>query len=249
MRNASKYISQTIESVMAQSFTSWELIVVDDASTDGGKCKNIVNEYSKKDSRIKLLCLQKNKGSSGARNEGLKIVQGRYLSFLDSDDIWHTDYLSTMYNHIQQNTIPKVAVYYCGYRRMDDDCKKSILPDYKDPGVKTVKKLLHHCPIFPSISIFDTSCLKEKVFFREELHSLRDDYVYVLDILMQGFVALGFEDILVDYRMRSDSITASKKKMITPQWNVYRKVYHLNFFTSCIYLFSWAVNGLKKYHR
>lgn len=249
MRNASKYIAQTVDSVMAQSFTNWELIVVDDASTDGGKSVKIVEKYVEKDSRIKLLCLTHNKGSSGARNEGLKIIQGRYLAFLDSDDIWHPDYLSTMYDHIQKNTVPNAAIFYCGYRRMDDDCKKSILSDYKEPGVKTARSLFFHCPIFPSISIFDTACLKEKVFFREELHSLRDDYVYVLDILKQGFVALGYDDILVDYRMRSDSITASKKKMIVPQWNVYRKIYHLNFFVSCIYLLSWAWNGFRKYRK
>ena len=70
MRNASKYIAQTVDSVMAQSFTNWELVVVDDASTDGGKSVKIVENYVEKDSRIKLLCLTHNKGSSGARNAG-----------------------------------------------------------------------------------------------------------------------------------------------------------------------------------
>lgn len=247
MKNASKFVSETLNSLFLQSFTDWEAIVVDDCSTDGGKSTDIVIDFQKRTDKISLVQLKTSKGSSGARNEGLKRAKGRFIAFIDADDIWHPEYLETMYNRIQQCDVSNAAVYYCGYRRMNDDCTKTILKDYAAPGVKTYKNLIHHCPIFPSITIVDTSKLKESVQFREELKSIRDDYVYLLDILRQDLVAVGYEDVLVDYRMRADSVTASKRKMIKPQWQVYRKALKLNLFQSIYYELCWAVNGIKKY--
>lgn len=242
-------ISKTIDSVLAQDFTSWEMIIVDDASPDGGAGCRIVESYAQRDSRIRLIASKVNKGSSGARNEAMRNAKGRYFAFLDSDDIWHEDYLSTMKMHIDDCTDETVAVFFSGYRRMDSTCSKEILPPYEAAGIKDFKKLLYHCPIFPSAAVVDTERLSEKVFFREELKSLRDDYVFWLDILKQGKVCMGYDDILVDYRMRDDSMTSSKLNMIKPQWKIYRSVLHLNFFRSVFYLFSWALNGVKKYKK
>lgn len=247
MKNGSEFISETLNSLLSQSFSDWEAIVVDDCSTDGGKSIGIVIDFQKRTSKISLVELKTGKGSSGARNEALKRVKGRYIAFLDADDIWHSDYLQTMYNHIQNSKIENAAIYYCGYRRMNEGCTEAILQDYKAPGIKTYKKLLYHCPMFPSITIVDTHKLKSPVCFREELKSLRDDYVYLLDILKQGLVGVGFEDVLVDYRMRANSLTASKTKMIKPQWRVYREVLKMNFFQSLFYELLWGLNGVKKY--
>ena len=242
-------VSATIKSVLAQSFTDWEMIIVDDCSPDEGKGAAVVKSFAERDSRIRLIQLKENKGSSGARNEALKKAEGRYWAFLDSDDLWHTDYLSVMKKHIDECTEEKAAVYFSGYRRMNSLCSQSILPDYSNEGIKDFKTLLYHCPIFPSAAIVDSSKLKEKVYFREELKNLRDDYVFWLDIVRQDLVCIGYSDILVDYRMRDDSLTASKKKMIKPQWNIYRKVLHFNVFKSFFYLMSWALNGVKKYQK
>lgn len=242
-------VGRTIESVLAQNFTDWEMIIVDDASPDDGAGCNVVQSYAEKDSRIKLITAKVNKGSSGARNEAMRNAQGRYFAFLDSDDIWHPDYLSVMKDNIEKTDVKNVAVYFCGYRRMDSSCEKELLPPYVFKGTRTFKQLLRHCPIFPSAAIVDTSKLKEKIFFREELKALRDDYVYWLDILQQGFVSYGYDDILVDYRMRDDSMTASKTKMIKPQWRIYREILHYNPIKSLFYLFTWGMNGLKKYKR
>lgn len=247
MKNAAAFVRDTVDSVLAQSYTNWEMFIVDDCSTDKGKSVAIINDYAEKDSRIHLIKLSKGRGSSGARNEGLKYINGRYLALLDSDDIWHPEYLQTMLNHINENTVENAAIFFCGYKRLNDDCSEQLRPDYVCPGVKTYKKLLHHCPLFPSITVIDTSKLKESVRFKEELKNLRDDYVFLLDILKQGFVAVGYSDILVDYRMRKNSLTSSKKKMIKPQWKVYRDVLHLGFFKSCYFLLCWGLNGIKKY--
>ena len=81
----------------------------------------------------------------------------------------------------------------------------------------------------------------------QALKALRDDYAYWLEIMKDGLTAFGYNDVLVDYRMRDDSMTASKTKMIKPQWNIYRKVLKMNVFASAYYLFCWGINGLLKY--
>lgn len=240
-------VGATIESVLSQTFTDWEMIIVDDASPDDGAGCAVVRSYDEKDSRIKLIAASVNKGSSGARNTAMRAATGRYFSFLDSDDIWHADYLATMKKHIDECRDESVAIYFSGYRRMDSTCTKVVLPDYACAQKKDFSALLYHCPIFPSAAIVDSSRLKSSVFFREELKALRDDYVYWLDIMKQGLCAQGYADILVDYRMRDDSMTASKTKMIKPQWRIYREVLGVNLFKSAFYLFSWGINGLKKY--
>lgn len=247
MYKGAALVGNTIKSVLAQTFTDWEMIIVDDCSPDGGEGCRVVEELAAKDARIKLIAAKVNKGSSGARNEAMRMATGRYFAFLDSDDIWKPDYLQTMLALIESDNIENAAIYFCGYRRMDEMCADEILPPYSCKGIFDFKRLLRHCPIFPSATILDANKLKEKVFFREELRALRDDYVFWLDIMGQGLCAVGFPEILVDYRMRRDSVTASKWKMVKPQWKIYRDVLHFNFFKSAFYLCSWAVNGVKKY--
>lgn len=87
MWNGAALVGATIESVLAQTFTDWEMIVVDDASPDGGAGCRAVEEFSARDARIRLIASKINKGSSGARNEAIRVASGRYLAFLDSDDI------------------------------------------------------------------------------------------------------------------------------------------------------------------
>lgn len=252
MYKGAALVGDTIKSVLSQTFADWEMIIVDDCSPDDGAGCRVVEEFAAKDARIKLIVAKENKGSSGARNEAMRIASGRYFAFLDSDDIWHPDYLQTMLSLMDSfessaDGIENAAIYFCGYRRMDEMCALEILQPYSCTGVFDFKRLLRHCPIFPSAAIVDTNKLKKKVFFREELRALRDDYVFWLDIMGQGLCAVGFPEILVDYRMRRDSVTASKWKMVKPQWKIYRDVLHFNFFKSAFYLCSWAVNGVKKY--
>lgn len=247
MYKGASLVAKTIESVLSQTYKNWEMIIVDDCSPDGGAGADVVQKYADKDSRIKLIHAKINRGSSGARNQAMEVAKGQYFAFLDSDDIWHSDYLSTMMNHISDNKDDSVAIYFCSYRRMNSACTQELLKPYIFEGKRTFKQLLRHCPIFPSAAIVDTAKLPKKVFFREELKALRDDYVYWLDIMKGGLCAFGYSDVLVDYRMRDDSMTASKTKMIKPQWNIYRKVLRMNMFKSMWYLFCWGINGLMKY--
>lgn len=247
MYNGAAVIGETIESVLAQSYRKWEMIVVDDRSPDGGAGADVVQSYSDKDSRIHLIRAMVNRGSSGARNQAMEAAHGQYFAFLDSDDIWHPEYLSTMMRYIEECKDESIAIYFSSYRRMNSACDAELLNPYIFEGKRTYKQLLRHCPIFPSAAIVDASKLPGKIFFNEGLKALRDDYAYWLEIMKDGLCAFGYRDVLVDYRMREDSMTASKTKMIKPQWNIYRNVLKMNFFSSVWYLFCWGINGLLKY--
>jgi glycosyltransferase involved in cell wall biosynthesis len=250
MYNGAALVGATIDSVLRQTCGNWEMIVVDDCSPDGGAGADIVDGYSKGDPRVKIIRSPQNRGSSGARNLAMEYARGRYIAFLDSDDIWDADYLERMLTHICDNRDDTVAIYFCGYRRKDSACANELLPPYSSPGKKDYGKMLRHCPIFPSASILDTRKLTQKARFNEELRNLRDDYVFWLNIMKtQGLTAMGYGDILVDYRMRDDSLTASKKKMVGPQWNIYRNVLGMSAVKSAFYLLTWAVNGVIKYRR
>jgi glycosyltransferase involved in cell wall biosynthesis len=249
MYKGAAFIAETIESVIHQKEKNWEMIIVDDCSPDGGIGAGIVKKYAKTEKRIKFIQLHENRGASGARNEAMRNTRGRYYAFLDADDIWDSDYLEIMLKHISANKNEKATIFYSGYRRVNAGCSREILPPYNCAGVRDFHAMLFHCPIFPSAAILDTSKLKEKIFFREELRNLRDDWVFWLDVMKDGLVAIGYTDILASYRMHDDSVTASKRKLIKPQWNVYRHILGLNKFKSFYYLCSWALNGIMKYRR
>jgi glycosyltransferase involved in cell wall biosynthesis len=250
MYKGAELVGKTIDSVLKQTVEDWEMVVVDDCSPDNGDGIAAVKKYSDNDPRIKIIPSPTNRGSSGARNIAMENASGRLYAFLDADDIWDEDYLERMKRHIDDNDDETAAIYFCGYRRKDSKCLQEILPPYKSVGKKDYKKMLYHCPIFPSASILDTHKLKEKVWFNENLKNLRDDYVFWLNIMKgQGLTAVGYGDVLVDYRMRDDSLTASKKKMIIPQWNIYRKILKMGLLRSTFYLASWAINGVFKYRR
>ena len=105
--NGAKYLSETIESVINQTYENWEMIIVDDGSKDDSA--EIAAGYSQKDPRIKLIC-QSNAGSAAARNNGISHAEGRYIALLDADDLWHPDFLEKQLSFIKQK---KAVCVYC----------------------------------------------------------------------------------------------------------------------------------------
>ena len=116
MYKGAALVGETIESVIAQNYQNWEMIIVDDCSPDDGAGINIVNEYKEKDSRVRLIASKENKGSSGARNIALKEAQGRYIAFLDSDDLWHPDFLERQIDFMKEKD---ASLVFSSYRRID----------------------------------------------------------------------------------------------------------------------------------
>lgn len=244
MYKGAAFVGETIESVLAQNYQNWEMIIVDDCSPDGGAGIKEVNKYTS-DKRIKLIESKENRGSSGARNIALKQASGRYIAFLDSDDIWHPYFLDKQIAFMQENDAPLV---FSSYRRIDETTKEELLSPFIVPKKVNYKSLLKTCPIFPSTAIYDTKKVS-KIYFNEQLGSMRDDYVYWLTMFKTIENGYGNPEVLVDYRLRKSSVTGNKKKVIKPQWNVLRKVEKVGLIRSAYYLSCWAIISYFKYRK
>lgn len=245
MYKGAAFVGETIESVQKQTYKNWEMIIVDDCSPDEGVGIKVVKEYLKNDQRVKLVESKVNKGSSGARNIALKQAKGQFIAFLDSDDIWHPNFLETQLEFMKRK---EASLVFSSYRRIDEITKEEILSPFLVPEKVNYRSLLKTCPIFPSTAIYDVNKCG-KYFFNEEMGSLRDDYVYWLAMMKKIDFAYGNKEILVDYRLRKSSVTANKKKVIYPQWRVLREVEKLPFFSCLYYLCCWAVISYFKYRK
>lgn len=245
MYKGAAFVGDTIRSVKAQSYENLEMIIVDDHSPDGGEGIAEVKRHAVGDSRIVLVESSSNRGSSGARNIALERARGRYIAFLDSDDIWHPDFLDKQLRFMHDKD---AALVFSSYRRIDENTKEEILRPFIVPKTVTYKSLLHSCPIFPSTAVYDTR-KTPKILFNEELGSMRDDYVYWLRMLKDIDCAYGNPEILVDYRMRKSSVTGNKVKVIKPQWNVLYKVEKIGLLRSLYNICCWAWISYFKYRR
>ncbi len=245
MYKGAAFVGETIQSVQAQSYRNWEMIIVDDCSPDNGAGIAEVEKYSKNDSRIKLIASKQNRGSSGARNIALKEAKGRYIAFLDSDDIWHSDFLEKQIAFMAEKD---ASLVFSSYRRIDEITKMELLRPFIVPKRISYSSLLKTCPIFPSTAIYDTA-KTPKIYFNEQMGSMRDDYIYWLTMFKNIEYGYGNEEILVDYRMRKSSVTGDKKKVIKPQWNALYKVEKLGFLRSVYYLMCWAWISYFKYRK
>lgn len=235
--NGERYISDAIKSVISQTYQDWELLIIDDNSTDNSV--SVIESFTKKDVRIKLFHTEKSTGFPATpRNIGIKQAQGRYISFLDCDDVWLPTKL--------EKQIPllngKNAICYSYYEKIAEngDRTNRIL---KFPPFTTYKKLLKTCVIGNLTGIYDTQ-LVGKVY-QKEIH--QEDYVMWLDILHKSDKAICCEENLALYRLSSNSVTSSKLKIFQWQWNTYRKELKFNFFYSCWLYICYAIHGFLKF--
>ena len=244
MYKGAAFVGETIQSVLAQNYKNWEMIIVDDCSPDGGAGIREVKKFTE-DPRIILVESKDNRGSSGARNIALQKAKGRFIAFLDSDDIWHPDFLEKQMAFMRAKNAPLV---FSSYKRIDENTKEELLRPFIVPSKINYKSLLKTCPIFPSTAIYDTT-KTPKILFNEKLGSMRDDYVYWLQMFKDIEYGYGNPEILVDYRMRKSSVTGNKKKVIKPQWNVLRKVENIGLLPSLYYMTCWAWISYFKYKK
>ncbi len=237
--NGAKYISETIDSVLAQTYENWEMIIVDDGSKDNSA--EIVREYMTNDSRIKLL-QQANAGSAAARNNGIRECDGQYIALLDADDLWEPEFLAEQTAFMQAND---AVCVYCSYRCINENSEEILNPVICQPEI-TTKDMMVTNYIGCLSGLYD--CTRHgKVFLREELKSMRDDYAYWLDIVKLEDKAYGNQKLLARYRVLANSTTGNKKKLIKKQWRFYRDYLKLGVFKSACNLFRWGMMGLKKY--
>jgi glycosyltransferase involved in cell wall biosynthesis len=232
--NSDKYIASTIESVLSQSFSDFELIIVDDKSTDDSV--SVVNSFVEKDSRVKLVQLSENSGAAIARNKGIELARGRYIAFLDSDDRWLPEKLAKQLAFMQEKDI---AFSYTAYEKINESGERAGYVGV--PERVSYSDLLKVCSIGCLTAMYDTEKLG-KVYM--PLIRKRQDLGLWLRILKKVPYAYGVNEILAQYQLRSDSISANKCSAAQYTWRLYRDVEKLNFFAASYYFSNYAVLGL-----
>ena len=236
--NAEKYIKDTIESVIAQTYTNWEIIIVDDASKDN--TVNIIKNYQLKDRRIKLISLEKNQGVANARNTAIKNAKGQYVAFLDADDVWEKEKLVVQIKFMQDNN---VTFSYHAYKLFDLSNQKQ--KEIFVPKSLNYKELLKGNTTGSCLTVCLDRKIVNHIYFPKEKH---EDYICWLNILKQyDITAFGINKVLGTYRIGKKSISSNKLKSAVWNWNVYRKSQKLSMIESLYYMYFYIINGLKKY--
>ena len=177
--NAADYIVETIESVLAQTYTSWEMLIVNDCSQDN--TAEIVQSYAAKDKRIKLISLQQNSGAAAARNTAIQNAKGRYIAFLDSDDLWKKEKLQKQIEFMQQNGY---AFTYTSYEHFKE-VKENIQNQVQIPKSLNYKQALKGNKIGCLTVMLDRKQIAN-IHFTTQKH---EDYILWLNILKQGWNA------------------------------------------------------------
>ena len=234
--NGSRYVAETIESVLAQTYENWEMLIIDDGSKDNSA--EIIEKYAEKDKRIRLI-QQPNGGSANARNHGIREAQGQYIALLDADDLWKTDFLAEQISFMK---VKNTLCVYSSYDRIDENSKEMLSPLCCKPSV-SYKDMLVRNYIGCLTGLYDCS-RHGKIYLHEELKSIRDDYAYWLDVVKASGVAYGNQKVLAKYRVLSNSTTGKKKKLIMAQYKFYRNYLKLNPCTSLFNTIRWGIAGL-----
>ncbi|MGN0243020.1 MAG: glycosyltransferase family 2 protein [Lachnospiraceae bacterium] len=230
--NCADYIGETIESVQAQTYKYWELIIVDDNSTDD--TWQIVEEYCETDSRIKYKRLKENSGAAIARTEAMKLAEGQYIAFCDSDDLWMPEKLERQLIFMRETG----HVFTCtAYMQIDEKgvCLNRVFRPRKKCGYN---RLLLDCPVGNSTVIYDASVMGK--FDVPNIRKRNDDALW-LEMLKKEKYIWGMNDVLMKYRVRSDGISGNKLRVIKYHWILYRDIEHLSVIRSLFHIIYWCV--------
>lgn len=232
LHNGEKYIVQTIESVLSQTYPYWELIIVDDCSNDSGV--KIVNEYILNDARIKLIENETNKGPALTRNSGINAAVGHFIAFLDSDDLWTPDKLSVQISFMLKNDY---KFSFSFYNQITED----------GSFIKAVDNLPLKVNYLSSIKSNKIGCLTAiynvdyfgKVYM--ENIAKRQDYTLWLQLLKRVDYAYCVPKILADYRIRKNSVSSNKFKLIKYHWHIYRNIEKHSFVKSFYFISNYVL--------
>lgn len=233
--NAGCFIEESIQSVLAQRYENWELIIIDDCSTDS-TCE-LIESYD--DSRIILLKNVNNSGAAIARNIGISHSKGCYLAFLDSDDLWAEDKLFRQINVLE--TCQEVVACHSSYDRIDRE-GNNIGRVQSKPKVTRKDMLKSNC-IGNLTGIYDIT--KVGTILQKTIR--HEDYLMWVEVLSQeeGSFSIGLSESLASYRVHQSSISANKFKSAQWHWQVLRKHLEINMFVSLYCFGMYVINGIK----
>ena len=232
-------VGRTIESVLAQTYPHWEMLIADDCSPDN--TREVIADWARRDSRIRLIAQERNGGPAAARHAALARARGRWIAFLDSDDLWLPNKLERSLAHAAAH---RAALVFTGFRRISHDETRT--GDYIGvPATLTYKQLLGNTAIATSTVLIDRSICgdvqMQRVFY--------DDFVCWLGILKRGFIAHGLDEDLMRYRVMAQSVSRNKRRSAHEVWKTYRRVEHLALPPAAWHFSRYAFNALRKYRR
>lgn len=232
--NCEKFIVCTLDSLFSQTYTKWELVVVDDCSTD--KTAEILKKYAEKDCRIVYVRNEINSGAAVTRNKAVSLATGQYLAFLDSDDVWKEDKLEKQIAFMQEEG----ASFSCTEYDKIDENNKNLNRIVKVSEKLDYWGLLKNCPGNSTI-IYDAHALGKHII--PDIRK-RNDYVMWLSVIKASKFIVGLPVVLSSHRVRKDSISAQKVKLIKYHWLVYRCVEKLGLIKSSFLIVYWIWKGI-----
>ncbi len=235
--NCEETIGKTIDSVLQQTEKNWELIVIDDGSTD--RTPTILAEYAQKDSRIRFLQNESNQGVAETRNRGLDASRGSYIAFLDGDDWWQPEKLKKQIAFMRENCC---HISCTGYYRVDFEGNNT-LGTIVPPERMTLQDLYRKNDIGFSTSMVESSLAKTARF---QSHELLEDFLYWLDLLKNGQEALSLSESLVFYRAAPHSRSSNKLKMASARWKTLRRKLNLPLRKAVPYFLYYAYASIRK---
>ncbi|MGN0428123.1 MAG: glycosyltransferase family 2 protein [Agathobacter sp.] len=236
MYQAKRYIRQTIESVQSQTYPDWEMIIVDDCSTDG--CAEIVKQMAKKDARIRYICQPNNMGVAQARNTAMEHAKGRYLAFLDSDDLWTGEKLAKQMALMQKEN---AAFVFAGCEVIDENGNR-MHKIRQVPEKITYEKLLWG-NVIPCLTVLVD---REKTGDFRMPRMGHEDYAAWLTIFKKIKIGYGINEVLGYYRVNRNSVSGRKLRTIRWTWNIYRKNQGLPVVKSFFYLLGHLTQAMRK---
>lgn len=233
--NAADFILETIEMVRQQTYENFELILVDDASTDNSI--ELIESAIPGDGRIKLIKKASNQGAAAARNAGISAATGRYLAFLDADDIWMKDKLEKELHFLKEK---KAGFVFTAYEFGDENANPTGRVVHVPETLK-FKQALSRTVIFTSTVLIDMEVLPGDKIFMPQIES--EDTATWWTILKGGTVAYGLDEVLAIYRRPAKSLSSNKFTAIRRIWGLYRKIAGLSPASSLFYFVGWAVRA------
>jgi len=236
--NAANYVKETVMSVINQTYENWELLLVDDGSTDGSG--EIIKTLEKEDNtgRIKVLLPKEHGTAAKARNYGISHAGGRYIAFLDADDLWDEHKLEKQMQFMQTK---QAGFVFTGYEFADAK-GKGLGKIVRVPETLSYKQALKNTTIFTSTVLIDTTIVKKELVFMPEIKS--EDTATWYQILRNGHKAYGLDENLVKYRRVANSLSSNKVEAIRRIWNLYRKAEKLSLIYSAYNFVFWAVRAV-----
>ncbi|MFY0712105.1 glycosyltransferase family 2 protein [Seonamhaeicola sp. NFXS20] len=226
--NSERFIELTITSILNQTYTNWELILIDDASTD--KTVKIINQFVKSNSQIYLLQNSKNRGAAISRNKGIEAAKGDFIAFLDADDLWEPNKLKKQLKFMQQHNCD---VCFSSYNLINEEGKPLNQQIKALPSVN-YKKLLKSNYIGNLTGIYNAKTLGK--ITSKNLRKRQDWLIWLQAVKKSGKPALSIQEPLAFYRVRESSISSHKLNLVKYNYWVYKKGLGFSVLKSVYYL-------------